>query len=107
MTHATRPSRLILLLLSLMAVTAQSAAMANQNTTTQVGRININHTHQCGDSNTNTTYQEGQININRTRQGCEGQRVSAGRSGASASSRAETARGRLPLAAQLHSRGSR
>jgi hypothetical protein len=40
------------------------------NTTVQSGKVNINHTRQCGDANDNATYQEGKVNINMTRQGC-------------------------------------
>jgi hypothetical protein len=44
-------------------------AQDNSNTTVQVGKVNINHTRQCGDTNDNATYQDGKVNINKTKQG--------------------------------------
>lgn len=51
------------------AIAGQSLA-SNVNTTIQEGRVNINHTIQCGTSNDNATYQSGEVNINRTVQIC-------------------------------------
>jgi hypothetical protein len=48
---------------------APLSAEDNMNTTTQVGKVNINQTRQCGDTNDNATYQDGKVNINRTVQG--------------------------------------
>jgi hypothetical protein len=44
----------------------------NVNTTTQIGKVNINRSFQCGDDNTNSTYQEGRVNLNKTIQACPG-----------------------------------
>jgi hypothetical protein len=54
----------------LVGLSAIASAQDNLNTTTQIGKVNINRTYQCGDQNLNSTYQEGKVNINRTVQVC-------------------------------------
>lgn len=68
----TVTSRLLPLAVAAMLATlgAPVSAQSNTNTTIQEGKININHTFQCGDSNDNATYQSGKININHTLQRC-------------------------------------
>lgn len=71
----------------LAVMAGQASALDTSNTTVQDGRININHTFQCGDDNVNGTLQTGRININHTIQRCpparRGEReASAGRGSA-------------------------
>lgn len=56
----------------LAALTYPSFAQENVNTTTQIGKVNINRSFQCGEDNANSTYQEGKVNINKTIQACPG-----------------------------------
>jgi hypothetical protein len=68
-------------------------AQNNVNTTTQEGRVNINLTHQCGDSNDNSTYQDGRVNINRTIQRCGNNRNQTAQFGKVNHNRTEQGRG--------------
>ena len=61
-------------------LSAAASAQTTVNTTVQDGRININHTFQCGDSAANETVQSGRVNVNHTVQRCGGQ--GHGRAGA-------------------------
>ncbi|MFB1485801.1 MULTISPECIES: hypothetical protein [unclassified Thiocapsa] len=70
------------------------------NTTFQVGKVNINHTRQCGDTNDNATYQEGKVNINMTRQGCNDRRSGNGQGSGGKVDGARLGHGRATLAAQ-------
>lgn len=65
-----RNSVLSLAMITLAGLGGPAYAQENDNSTVQVGKVNINRTAQCGESNTNTTYQQGKININQTAQGC-------------------------------------
>jgi hypothetical protein len=70
MYNTIRSSILSIALITLAALGGQAPAQENDNSTVQVGKVNINRTAQCGEINTNTTYQQGKININQTAQGC-------------------------------------
>lgn len=66
-------SRFPLFALGLLAALAYPGfAQENVNTTTQIGKVNINRSFQCGDDAANSTYQEGKVNINKTIQACPG-----------------------------------
>jgi len=67
----------------------------NTNTTIQEGKVNINHTFQCGDSNDNATYQAGKVNINHTRQRCGDSRNQTGQFGDVNHNRTDQGRGTL------------
>ncbi|NCC23509.1 MAG: hypothetical protein EOM26_13855 [Alphaproteobacteria bacterium] len=75
-------------------------AQENANTSVQVGKVNINHTRQCGDTNDNATYQDGKVNINTTRQGCNDRRSWKGHGGGVNADGTQTGQGRSALAAQ-------
>jgi hypothetical protein len=70
MYKTIRSSALSLALIVLAGLGGPVLAQENENSTVQVGKVNINRTAQCGEINTNTTYQQGKININQTAQGC-------------------------------------
>ena len=70
MSKKPRSTVLSIALIALAGLGGQALAQQNDNSTVQVGKVNINRTAQCGDVNTNTTYQQGKININQTAQGC-------------------------------------
>ncbi len=70
MHNTIRGSALSLALILLVGLSGQALAQENDNSTVQVGKVNINRTAQCGEINTNTTHQQGKININQTAQGC-------------------------------------
>lgn len=70
MYNAIRSSVLSITIVMLTGLSGQALAQQNDNSTVQIGKVNINRTAQCGEINTNTTYQEGKVNINQTAQGC-------------------------------------
>jgi hypothetical protein len=76
-------------------------AQDSTNTTVQVGKVNINHTRQCGDTNDNTTYQDGKVNINKTNQGgCNDRGNGKGQGGGAKADGTHPGKGRPALAAQ-------
>ncbi|WP_296758154.1 hypothetical protein [Thioalkalivibrio sp.] len=101
MYKTIRSSVLSIALITLAGLGGQTLAQENDNSTVQVGKVNINRTAQCGETNTNTTYQEGKININQTAQGCgktDG-RKGQGQAHGHLSQRADQGRGRPAHAA--------
>jgi hypothetical protein len=76
-------------------------AQDSTNTTVQVGKVNINHTRQCGDTNDNTAYQDGKVNINKTNQGgCNDRGNGRGQGGGAKADGTHPGKGRPALAAQ-------
>jgi hypothetical protein len=76
-------------------------AQDNTNTTVQAGKVNINHTRQCGDTNDNATYQDGKVNINKTNQGgCNERGSGKGQGGGAKADGTHPGKGRSALAAR-------
>ncbi|WP_296810843.1 hypothetical protein [Thiocapsa sp.] len=76
-------------------------AQDNTNRSVQVGKVNINHTRQCGDTNDNATYQDGKVNINKTKQGgCNDRGNGKGQGGGAKADGTHPGKGRSALAAQ-------
>ncbi|RKT43075.1 hypothetical protein [Thiocapsa rosea] len=76
-------------------------AQDNTNTSVQSGKVNINHTRQCGDINDNATYQDGKVNINTTRQGgCNDRGSGKGQAGGAKANGTHPGQGRSALAAR-------
>ena len=76
-------------------------AQDNTNTSVQVGKVNINHTRQCGDTNDNATYQDGKVNINTTNQGgCKARVNGQGQGGGATADGTHPGKRRSALAAQ-------
>ena len=76
-------------------------AQDSTNTSVQVGKVNINHTRQCGDTNDNATYQDGKVNINTTKQSCNDRGSGKWQGGGVKVDGALLNKGRSALAAQV------